>query len=467
MRRPKENLARWLAMGVAAVAVSGLALVSQPARAQDTGWSTPRLIFEGLGRLDWPQVIADKYGQVHALWLYGAEETGASGRLQLYYTRLDVPNAQPIDVEVFNGSLTSMNAEMMGAAIFATWNGRGYAQSAPAPGMTARDWFAPRELVDTYFHPGLAEGADGSMWMAYGAPSDNGIYVKRLDPETGAWDNPQPVSYTFTPNTAPDWTRIVVDREGRLHVTWVEYQLPEGAPAMGIYYSQSLDGGNTWSNPRQMAPGGYNQANVIIGPEQTIYVTYLGIAGVGGRYLVESNDSGRTWNETEELAPAGGAGTTGGVEIAIDSRNVVHVLFNDRGCIWHHERLETGWSEGECVSTPAFERALKEYPSMAVGLGNQLHVMFWTERKQLWYTTRTLDAPAIAAVPLPTLPPPTPTVPVVTATLEPTATYLPDMGPPPELGAATRVSMLSVVAGVAPVVLFFGVLLVARSLRRK
>jgi hypothetical protein len=274
------------------------------------------------------------------------------------------------------------------------------------------------------------------------------------------------VSYPINPNTAPDWVRVAVGPDGHLHVTWVEYQLPEGFPPQGIYYAQSGDGGLSWSTPREMAPSGYNQGNVMVSGEN-VYVAYLGIASVGGRYLVESLDNGRTWQEPETLAPAGGAGTTGAIQLAVDSTGSVHAVYTDIACVFHRQRLPDGWTEPECVSSPEATRALKEYPAMTIGLGNQIHVLYYTDRKQLWYTTRTLDAPAIAPLPVPTLAPPTPTVPLPTATIAVTPTYLPDFGPAPDLGATARVSVLSIVAGVAPVVIFFGGLLFARSLRKK
>jgi hypothetical protein len=468
MSQRRTSFWGWLAAGTLGAALIALGAAHAPALAQDTGWTPPRLIYEGLTRVDWPHVIADEYGQVHGLWIVDASQGAEGNQKQIFYTQPTELNSQPVDVLVYNGPATSMDAAALGAGVFVTWNGTGYARSAPGPGVTARDWTSPLALQGLrYFQPGLAQGPDGALWMAYGTQADRSINLQRLEPGGTVWGDPVPVSFAFNTNAAPDWMRLAVSPGGHLHLVWAEYQLPAGFPTLGIYYTQSADGGATWATPREMAPGGYNQANIALGPDQTVLITYVGIAGVGGRYLAESTDNGRTWGPAVTLAEAGGSGSAGAVQMAVDSNGNVHTVYADRGCVWHRARVAGEWSEGQCISQPLPNRALKEYPSMALGLGNELHVLFWTDRQQLWYTRRTLDAPALPPQPLPTTAPATATVPPMTATAAPTATHLPDFGPPPEPGATTQAGVLALAAAVAPVLVFFGGVLLARSLRRR
>ena len=62
---------------------------------------------------------------------------------------------------------------------------------------------------------------------------------------------------------------------------------------------------------------------------------------------------------------------------------------------------------------------MPEWPRIAVGLGNQLHVVWFVRdaenlfnsdagNYQVWYATRTTNSPAIAPVAVPDIPPPTP-----------------------------------------------------------
>jgi hypothetical protein len=127
-------------------------------------------------------------------------------------------------------------------------------------------------------------------------------------------------------------------------------------------------------------------------------------------------------------------------------------------------REEGIWSAPVCISTQVVQI---EEPIMTIGLGNQIHVLYWTQRQQLWYVTRTLPAPAIDPLPVPTQPPPTATVIVPTATIAPTATHIPDLGPAPAAGEAAQAGVWALAAGVAPVALLVLAVLAQRGLKRR
>jgi hypothetical protein len=99
---------------------------------------------------------------------------------------------------------------------------------------------------------------------------------------------------------------------------------------------------------------------------------------------------------------------------------------------------------------------------MALGLGNQLHALFWTDHRQLWYTSLQLSAPA--QTPQPTATQVTPTATVVEPTVTPTSTPtpLPDYGPPARPDQATQPGVWALLAGVVPVVVLTLVVISAR-----
>jgi hypothetical protein len=153
--------------------------------------------------------------------------------------------------------------------------------------------------------------------------------------------------------------------------------------------------------------------------------------------------------------------------MAVDSAGGLHAVVAHQGCVWHFFLEGETWSAGECISEGLPPDTLKEFPAMTLGLGNQLHVLFWTDRQQLWYVTRQLDVAGIEPQVLPTEAPVTPTVEVPTETPVPTATYLPDLGPPPVVGASSQAARLSILAGIVPVVVFFLVVGAVRIRGRK
>ena len=466
MSSPRPRLTPLLVCGVLALSLSVLISLVRPAEAQSSDWTPPRLVFEAQGQVDWPTLIADEYGAVHGLWTYSTEQSSNSPN-QVYYVRLDRPNWQPIDIITYRGARSGMTALNWAKGLLVTWTGSQYSQADLAPEVSARAWRGPYNLSTAFAQPGLAQAPDGSLWMAFGSQADKGIYVQRLDPDTDAWSTPSLVTFAVTPNTAPDWVRPAFAEDGTLHVTWAEYQLPEGFPPIGVFYARSGDAGATWTTPRQAAPRGANQPSISTGPDQRVYLSWVGMAGVGGKYVQVSSDGGATWSDDYVLFPPPDGGSQGSIKIAVDSAGTPHAVFTYSGCIWHLWLEGETWSAGECLTETLAPGQLKEFPAMAIGLGNQLHVLFWTDRQQIWYMTRQLDAPAVEPKVLPTALPVTPTAVVPTDTPVPTATHLPDLGPAPAPGAVSQSATLSIVAGVLPVMLFFLIVGLVRVRGRK
>jgi hypothetical protein len=453
------------------VSLAGLALAAGlaafgprqgPALAQGTGWSEPVLIFEAdEGQIRVPALVADEYGQVHAFWGYQLGDV--QGTSYIYYTRLDQPDAQPVDILTAPGRGIIAAQGAGGLAVF--WNGANYSLAGPSPDVSAKAWSHPDEIQRAYDTAGLATAPDGALWVIYGSQEANAVFVQRMDPERQTWESPALVANVSNSNSAPNALRLAVGPDGSLHAVWAEYKLPDGWPPLGLYYAQSVDGGLTWSLPRPFDGLNYNQPSVITGPNDRVFLAWVGAAGVGGKYFQESPDGGRSWEPVVDiLPPATTGGSEGPPNLALDGVGGLHMVFSNAGCVWHVSREGETWSAPECVSTQPVQI---EEPAMAIGLGNQIHVLYWTQRQQLWYTARTLPIPAEEPALIPTEPPPTPTVVVPTATAVPTATPLPDLGPMPEAGQAAEAGLWALAAGVAPVALLVVAILAQRGRRRR
>jgi hypothetical protein len=178
-----------------------------------------------------------------------------------------------------------------------------------------------------------------------------------------------------------------------MHVVWTEFYYPESWPPHGVFYSRSIDGGSTWSVPKVMAQGGFDQININVVDDNNIHVVWNGAAGTGGRYHRWSSDGGQTWSDTEEVIPAGLGGTEGLPQLVSDQSGTVHMLTTHLGgCLWYTYLANQIWMPPSCISG---ERTLIEEPSLTVSEGNKLHAVFWDNRESLWYTTGVTNAPAI------------------------------------------------------------------------
>lgn len=120
------------------------------------------------------------------------------------------------------------------------------------------------------------------------------------DPETGA-----PI------RDAANLGTIAAGRDGRIAIVWQDSRF-SGGQRDGIAYSQSSDGGLTWSTPARLNQAPAVQAflpNVHVRGDGTIGVTYYDLRGntpepsiLADVWLVQSAD-GVTWTETHVAGP--------------------------------------------------------------------------------------------------------------------------------------------------------------------
>lgn len=436
---PKSQLlnarARWFwHYGLLLLLVGLVWQLARPAAAQEstaTDWSTPVLVWaprQGEESVR-AEIVADSYGQAHVVVLVRQEE-GETRNDSLFYTRGRGDLwTEPIDVIATSGDLpvltwdnhnyiqfTSRSAELMAASVFDVPSAQGWFEfSAP---------FAPAGIL----YPAVAADQQGGIHAVYPQPGGS-IFYTRLQ-EDGLWTTPVNVSASAA-DRGTDWPRMTVDEQGRIHVVWTELQLPNAWPPTGVYYSQSTDGGLSWSEPIQMAADGYDEINVVTGPDDVVHVAWNGMVAIEGRYHRWSADGGLTWSGTTMITEKGA--TEGWPQLAVDSSGKLHFLSSLLTVVTYATWDGEQWSEMQ----PIFgnrERPLGgERPRMVISEGNRLHVLLLgREGTGWWYLTRTTDAPAeeVLPTPLPTaVPSPTPTAtPEATATASTLADQIDEAG---------------------------------------
>lgn len=306
------------------------------------------------------------------------------------------------------------------------------------------------------------------------------------------WTEPLNLSNSVEGSMKP---QIAVDDRNGLHAVWeegVDTIVARGKPVAGAY-RYSPDGGRTWGPvvrftlptapdldekgkpkpdaPRQIALGLYQN--------RTPVVVYR--SAVNNRVYFQISQDGAAWGEPRALPGVVARDLNDtpwdGYALATDSAGVLHLVMVGfpagakiaRPVVLHLTWNGKSWSAPDVVAssenypdwtseglkqcTPPQNQSEEElgeppsacqkvqrypeWPRIAVGLGNQLEVAWFTRNVkdrytsdyaeyQVWYSARQIDAPAVA----PAVPPPTATPPPTPA---PTATAVPT--PMPTLSA--------------------------------
>lgn len=378
-----------------------LALVAHPAQAQLAGWSRPVRIAQTDGRLDESSsaVVADAYGVLHLF--YPEQPKSMTGAINYMHWEAN-EWTQPIDIIVDPEAdqPAYIRAALDGHDTFhLIWLGSGnalrYAQAPLSTAGSAHAWSKPISLANAIGESDLI-AAQEALYLAYSDATNPGsLSVITSTNEGESWSMPT-VAAISSPGSMASDVRLARDGRGRLHLTWTEYQLPDGWPPTGAYYARSTDGGRNWEPPRQMAGFRHGQIAVATVGDDEVHLVWRSTVGGDGTFHQVSIDGGDNWNPA--IQTKDGGGFSGLPYFGVDRLGRLHYVIGpalyamwDNGQLSPYEDVATLPVRAE-ARTSGGERGM-----LSVTSGNRIHVIFEIDFKSLWYTSLLLDAP-----PLPT-----------------------------------------------------------------
>lgn len=428
-------------------------------------WSSAELIYSSTD-VESPMGVADRYGNLHIFW-WGtdANSLDKSSPTAIFYSKWDGNFwIDPTDIVLSpNNERTYMPDAVVDShdRIHLIWNGAtvyysfAMVQNAESP----REWSTPVSIssgINSATQSSIILGPDETLHVVFSEAGGDVYHVMSEDlGET--WTDPSVV--TVVPdNFCSMMPHLAITSDGTLHLVWTQAPLPEAYPPSGVYYASSVDGGFTWSEPRQFAGDGYGEANIIRDARDNLHVVWNGRATVAGRYHISSGDGGRTWtNAVAVIDPAfSQAGLTGAPGLAADTVGGVYfiggaALFNE-------------WANGSWIAPISLIEAANqpmeyvEFPYLVITKGNQLHAILMDGRKNLWHTWKTIDSPVEMVIEEVAGIFPTPTIAINTGISEPAliATAEPVWLNEDEMSAGN--ANWAILGGLVPIILIYVVI---------
>ena len=459
----KRIFPRPLALVCALVFLLAVALgAAGPLQAQDSPWSSPVELTTSLSQWDWfPDITTDARGDVHLIWQTAQCSTAYKKPCLMYWRQRDGGWQPPYDVFLDQGAGQSA----IRAAIAADRVGRlhliylkdfqyiVYQQAWISHASSARAWSEPRRMSGfghAYF-PDIAVGPDGTLHAVWTESAGNkaspdcplgdcaDIFYRQSTDGGVHWSAPLNLSRSEVGTMK---VHVLADAQGRVHVFWEEGgdRWVSDHP-VGVAYALSTDGGQTWSAPQVFTytEGFPRQIMLGVDGQGQIVAIWRLVPGDGIYYQVSSD--GRQWSAPQRVPgiwPVESTAVFDDYDVAADSRGHLHFVVSGRDApagrqaIFRLEWDGTGWLEPERVSP---YEGYPEFPRIAVGLGNTLHVAWFSKQwpgyeegqvVRAWYSARAIPAPAWTPAPMPT---PTETPPPPTRTPFPTPTPFPTVPP--------------------------------------
>ncbi len=461
--------------------LAGLMVAATTSYGQNPEWSSPILLSTDKASSWFPDIIADATGRVHIAWastnvFSNTNAKAARGFDVVMYTTS--PNGQEwteaIDIVAFPqvaGSAVTRPAlliDKQGVFHMTSRYNIIYYFKAPVQRFSsdvAR--LSPRRISTSgiaYFSR-LALDKQNRLHLVLTqqiiddealkeCPGCFHLFYRQSDDGGVSWSAPTDISILPTGSAKP---QLAIDSQSNLHVVWEAGRggdLGRVEDPIRVMYAASYDRGHTWTSPIEfVAPNGFakhialgidGQDNLVVVwssfPDRIVYYQF-------------SRDRGRSWSPPQPIAGirAGGSSVYESVHddysMATDSAGNVHLVLaghmddkEELTSLLHLTWDGSSWSEPEAITTLIGN--VPEWPRIAVGLGNQLHVVWYVRDKEhlwdtdrgrysVWYSHGTSSAPAIAPVtwPAPTAAPKIAVAVTSTPTAAPTPTPTPTLAP--------------------------------------
>ncbi len=172
------------------------------------------------------------------------------------------------------------------------------------------------------------------------------------------------------------YTSIAIDSNGSIHMVWQD-DTPGNSE---IYYKRSTDGGATWTWATRLtwtAGASYNPAIAIDSADNIHVVWDDWTPGNSEIYYKRSTDGGATWTWAKRLTWTQGDSLR--PDIAIDSTNNIHIVWDDRtpgnSEIYYKRSTDGGatWS-ADMILTNTLGNSRR--PAIAIDLVDNIHVVW-------------------------------------------------------------------------------------------
>jgi hypothetical protein len=415
-------------------------------------WSSPTTLAENTSGFSDLAMIFDGAGNLHAFWSEVDESgTPLPGHSAIFYARWDGErwmNPMPILTSAEEDYWRVSVAFDGGGRLLITWSGRVsgniyFAWASAAQALRSADWTSPEVILairPAASSPFILSGNGERVWIAYTIPVNEGrgVYLVESLDHGITWSEPVVVfDAALAGWEMVDRPRLALTGDGNLHAVFERYSQPGGSGSLGLYYSRSVDGGDTWNAPAMVSESSLVWSNIFSDGAQTLHRLWQE-SGSGAVWHAYSTNSGNRWSRAERIPALSKLSAT--ASATIDRGGLLHVFGSVQQTagemvMQHWTREGSSWRAQESFQLSTSSSQMVHGISAAIAPSGQLGLVyrlatvdaeFRLPIERLTFTGRTLQVGQ--APPLPTLVP----EPTSTPTQDPT----PGPMPTPTIDAA-------------------------------
>ena len=318
LSRPLENVENWFSL--------------------PNTWGAPDIISGESETISSLNSVSDTRGAIHSIWVQSSLSSDSSQKIAMEYARWD--GKQWTSPEPVISSLNSIPLQISFAAdtqerLLLSWVDESsgdllFSWAILDSGNLASDWEtpvvlpSPSRLIES---PNIVVDGSGRIVVAYAVPlnENRGIYIVQSTDNGETWSSPVRV---FDAVSA-DWEKIgnpnlSLSADGTLLLIFSRHYIRAGQ-STGLYYSSSLDGGTTWSDPQILSEGDIQWSDIVSYGAHTVQAVWQEYDGlVFANLSQESQDGGISWNRPIDITGVNDSSTK--VTLAADGFGKMHFI---------------------------------------------------------------------------------------------------------------------------------------------
>jgi hypothetical protein len=323
-------------------------------------WSQPEVVSSTVGEIHDPVLLSDASGLEHLFWSQSSDPENPQKEWEIYYSRFD-GNAWIPPVGIIKSPdkfATKISAAVdSNRKIYVVWTGAttgeiyfAWAESDKAD--STFEWSDPQSLPqppNVAADPQIVAGSNNALYVIYTVPINEGrgVYLIESTDQGENWTEPM----QLFDGASANWNmvgkaRLTQAADGSLHVLFSQKSILDGDVSTALYYTNSVDDGQTWSSPTLAIDQSVIAYDILAADQLTIHRYWQTDASDDSSIWHEvSLDAGLTWITS---APISVLGTPGPSAIVLDSLNRLHLLqrFEDpqgHQFLQHWEWSGNGW----------------------------------------------------------------------------------------------------------------------------
>ena len=303
-----------------------------------SAWTSPTILTSVGQEVSALSSVADANNNIHVFWVQSPLPEVDGGISSIYYSRWNGKWSEPRGIisgftrVPTNLSVTTANqGRLLLSWVDGDMGDLYFSWASAARANVATEWARP-ELVPTGSQlnssPDILADDSGKIIIAYSIPlnEDRGIYMIQTEDVGRTWTGPVNILNAVNQNwDSADHPVISLTGDGTLHMLFNRYSLRENGKSEGLYYSQSSNGGYSWSQPRGVTGNSVRWSRIVSLSDQTLHVVWQENLGLGyTTYHQVSHDGGLSWDSPTSISNLSGGPVY--ITLATDTSSHIHIV---------------------------------------------------------------------------------------------------------------------------------------------